>query len=174
MDEIYTAEEISTCIQSLAGKLYDHLSARENLICIAILEGAVQFAEDLLDALRAKGLHAEFATLGLSSYGSGRSSGEISVTSEIALSVSGATILLLDDIADTGQTITYAKEYLTNLGAREIVTAVLLDKGKLPDQMRASLEPLYGGLLCPDRFVVGYGMDLDGKYRDLQVIAAFD
>lgn len=172
MEQIFSADEIKDCVASLAARLQSDLGERDNLLIVAILEGALRFADDLGSALHAGGMDAERTTLGLSSYGSGTTAGKISVTSEIPVSVKGRTVLLLDDIADTGQTLLFAKKRLEMAGADRIVIVVLLDKEKLPASTHASLKPFYAGLKCPDRFVVGYGMDFDGDYRDLDFIAA--
>ncbi len=177
MEDIFSAEEIRAAVKALALKVDDWLMAQENaepLLIVAILEGALRFATDLRTALQSGGRTTELTTLGLSSYGSGKIPDDISVTSEIPMDVNGRTILLVDDIADTGNTLLYARSYLSSRGAGGIVTAVLLDKYKLEEGTRKSLEPMFSGLNCPDRFVVGYGMDLDGAHRELDVIASVD
>lgn len=177
MEEIFSAEEIKAAVKALALEVDDWLMARENaesLLIVAILEGALRFAADLKIALQSDSRTTELTTLGLSSYGSGKIPDDLSVTSQIPMNVKGRTILLVDDIADTGNTLLYARGYLNTRGASDIVTAVLLDKHKLDDGRRKALEPIFSGLSCPDRFVVGYGMDLDGSHRELDVIAAID
>lgn len=177
MEEIFSAEEIKVAVKALALEVDDWLMARENaesLLIVAILEGALRFATDLKAALQSAGRTTELTTLGLSSYGSGKIPDDVSVTSQISMSVKGRTILLVDDIADTGNTLLYAVRYLSSRGASDIVTAVLLDKHKLDEGHLKALEPIFTGLSCPDRFVVGYGMDLDGSHRELDVIAAID
>ncbi len=139
------------------------------VILIGLLKGSVVFLADLMRAIGRHSGCMDIDFMMLSSYGDGReSSGVIEVLQKVMLDVSGKTVLLVDDIADTGYTLSAAKNMMRDKGAGEVVTCVLLDK---PTRRKVDLTPDYTGFTIGDKFVVGYGMDDGGRHRCLPYIA---
>lgn len=103
----------------------------------------------------------------MSSYGAGTESREIRVLRDVESDVSGRDVILVDDILESGRTLTFARDRLTQRGARSVRVAALLDK---PSRRKSAISADYVGFECPDRFVVGYGMDMGHKWRQLPFI----
>ena len=166
IEVVFTADEIAARITGLA----DEIAASEpaNLLVVPILKGSFVFAADLIRALHRGGLRPEVDFLMLASYGAGtRSSGQIEVLRDIETALDGRTVLLIDDILESGRTLAHAKSLLQARAAATVATCVLLDK---PVTRAEPIEPDFTGFACPDSFVVGYGMDLDHKFRELPFI----
>ena len=139
--------------------------AGRDLVIVAILSGTVMFLADLLRRLNLP-LRLDF--IGVSSYRAGTESGELVFTKELRLEVRGRDVLLVDDILDTGRTLTRVTAKLRALEPRQIKICVLLDK------KARRVEPIaadYTGFVIPDEFVVGYGLDYAERYRNLPFIA---
>lgn len=130
------------------------------------------FAADLVRALHVIGISAEIDFLTLSSYGSMRvSSGKVEVVQDIRLDVTGRDVLVVDDIIDTGRTIAFVRDRLAQRGARRVAVVALCAK---PSRHKRAVEPDYVGFVCPDEFVVGYGMDVGQTYRQLPYIGVIE
>ncbi|PLW78057.1 hypoxanthine phosphoribosyltransferase [Cohaesibacter celericrescens] len=140
----------------------------KNLLVIAVLKGSFVFAADLLRALYRAGVPLEVEFMSLSSYGSGtKSTGHVKVVRDIETIVEGRDVLLIDDILESGRTLAYAKGLLTDRGASRVDIAVLLDK---PGKRVADIQGEFVGFECPDKFVVGYGMDKAHSYREVPFV----
>ena len=140
----------------------------ENLLVIAVLKGSFIFAADLFRALYRAGVPLEVEFMALSSYGTGtKSTGNVKVVRDIETDVKGRDLLLIDDILESGRTLAFAKNLLTDRGARRADIAVLLDK---PGKRVIDIEANYVGFQCPDKFVVGYGMDKAHSYREVPFV----
>jgi len=114
-------------------------------------------------------VHPRIDFITLESYYSGtESSGTVNVAKDLSLDIEGATVILVDDILDTGRTLTFAKRHLLEKGARDVRTCTLLDK---PSRRLVPCEADFVGFTIDDHFVVGYGLDYDSYYRDLPYIA---
>lgn len=138
------------------------------LLVVAVLKGSFIFAADLARALHRVGSAPEMEFLHLSSYGSGTvSSGEVKVLRDIESDVTGRDVVLVDDILESGRTLKFASDMIANRGARSVRVAALLDK---PDHRKADIQSDYTGFECPDKFVVGYGMDMGHAWRQLPFI----
>jgi hypoxanthine phosphoribosyltransferase len=138
------------------------------LLVVPILKGSFVFAADLLRAFYRAGLLPEVDFMMLASYRERTtSSGQIEVLRDIATDVRDRDVLLIDDILESGRTIAYAKDLLAARGARRVFTAVLLDK---PGHRAGEIDADFRGFICPDRFVVGYGMDMAHAYRELPFV----
>ena len=148
---------------------HDIAGARlENLLVVAVLKGSFVFAADLIRALHSVGLAPEVDFMTLSSYRKARiSSGQVSILRDMDLDVRGRHVLIVDDVLDSGRTLAFAKDLLAARGAASIQTCVLLDK-QLPRAV--NLEPDYCAFQCPNEFVVGYGMDVAHRYRELPFV----
>lgn len=166
IETIFSADQIHDRLQSLAVEI----AARrpENLLVIPILKGSFVFAADLLRALYAAGLAPEVDFLTLSSYRKSRSSsGQVSILRDLDLDVQGRHVILIDDVLDSGRTLAFAKDLIAARGATRIETCVLLDK-KAPRAV--SIEADYCAFSCPNVYVVGYGMDVAHRYRELPFV----
>ena len=155
-------------IQRRLGELAEKVTVAyegKSIVVVALLKGAILFMADLL---RRVPLTMEIECLNVASYHGGmESSGEVSFLDQKLPDVEGRSVLLLDDILDTGQTLDAVMRKLNELGAAEIKTCVLLTKDIERD---LSLEADFSGFTIGDEFVVGYGLDYQGKYRNLPYV----
>jgi hypoxanthine phosphoribosyltransferase len=147
-------------------------SKPEQLLVIAVLKGSFIFAADLIRALHVAGLAPEVEFLTLSSYREGMiSSGTVRILHDVESDVHGRDVLLIDDILESGRTLAYAKDLFAARGAKRVLTCVLLEK---PGKRAVSLQPDFVGFVCPDLFVVGYGMDVAHAYRQLPFVGVVE
>jgi hypoxanthine phosphoribosyltransferase len=143
-----------------------------DLLVVSILKGSFVFAADLIRALHDAGLSPEVEFLSLSSYRSGTvSSGEVAVLRDIDSDVSGRDVLLIDDILESGRTVAFARKMMVERGARRVGVAVLLEK---PGKRAQPIEADHVGFICPDLFVVGYGMDVAHAFRELPFVGVVE
>jgi len=141
----------------------------ERLLVVAVLKGSFIFAADLIRTLHGVGLAPEVEFITLSSYRAGTvSSGTVAILRDVESDVRGRDVLLVDDILESGRTLAYAKDLLAARGARRVLVCVLLEK---PGKRAVSLDADFVGFVCPDVFVVGYGMDVGHAFRQLPFIA---
>jgi hypoxanthine phosphoribosyltransferase len=163
---LFTAEQIAERVEALAGEIAAYSS--RDLIIIAILKGSFIFAADLIRALHREGLKPEIDFIFLASYGAGTASaGKVEVLRDVETELAGREVVIVDDILDSGRTLAFAKALLEDRGARSVKTCILLDKD-VPRS--APIVPDFVGFRCPPVFVVGYGMDLGHRYRELPFI----
>jgi hypoxanthine phosphoribosyltransferase len=156
-------QQIERRIRALAGDIEHDFRGRE-IVVIALLNGTVLFLADLIRHLNLP-LRLDF--IGVSSYGTGTRSGDLVFTKELRLDVRGRDVLLVDDILDTGRTLSRVLPKLKALKPRRIRTCVLLDK---PARRVEKLSADYIGFTIPDLFVVGYGLDFAERYRNLPFV----
>jgi len=143
-----------------------------DLLVVSILKGSFVFAADLIRALHDAGLSPEVEFLSLSSYRAGTvSTGEVRVLRDIESDVAGRDVLLIDDILESGRTIAYARDLMRSRGARRVGIAVLLDK---QGRRAQPIEADHVGFVCPDLFVVGYGMDVGHAFRELPFVGVVE
>jgi hypoxanthine phosphoribosyltransferase len=138
-----------------------------NLLVISILKGSFIFAADLIRALHGAGISPDVEFIFISSYGAGKTSGEMKVLRDIEHSVAGRDILLIDDILESGKTLKFTRELMLGRGANSVSIAVLLDKRA---RRQIEIEADFVGFTCPDSFVVGYGMDEAHAFRELPFV----
>jgi len=150
-------------------ELAKEIAARdyEDLLVISILKGSFIFAGDLIRAMHDMGLSPEVEFIFISSYGAGKTSGEVRVLRDIDNEVAGRDVLLIDDILESGKTLKFTRELMLSRGARSVSIAVLLDKSS---RRQTDLEADFVGFECPDEFVVGYGMDVAHAFRELPFV----
>ena len=140
----------------------------DRLLVVPILKGSFIFAADLLRAFYRSGLRPEVDFMMLASYRDATiSSGHVQVLRDIETDVRGRDVLLIDDILESGRTLAYAKDLIAARGAKRPMTAVLLDK---PGRRAGEIEADFKGFNCPDKFVVGYGMDMAHAFRELPFV----
>ncbi len=163
---LITEAELRDCVQALGKAITADYRGRE-LVLIAVLKGATIFFADLT---RAIDLPLTIDFMSLASYGAGQvSSGTIRILKDLDESIAGKHVLIIDDIIDTGLTLQYLLPNLAARGPTDLNICVLLDK---PARRRVDLPIKYKGFAVPDTFVVGYGLDYQGRYRNLPFIAA--
>jgi hypoxanthine phosphoribosyltransferase len=167
-DVLFTPAKIEQRVNQLVDSMAPDCHA-ENFAMIGILRGSFMFLADLVRDLHQHGVHPRIDFIMLESYYSGtESTGTVHVAKDISLDVQGATVLLVDDILDSGRTLSFARNHLQEKGAKEIKTCALLDK---PSCRVVPFMADYVGFTIEDAFVVGYGLDYDGYYRELPYIA---
>ena len=143
-------------------------SKPHRLLVVPVLKGSFVFAADLIRAMHRAGLSPEIDFMMLASYrDKTRSSGKVEVLRDIETPVEDRDVLLIDDILESGRTLAYAKDLLAARGASSVETAVLLEK---PGHLAANIEADHRGFVCPDKFVVGYGMDMAHQFRELPFV----
>jgi hypoxanthine phosphoribosyltransferase len=159
-----TAEQIERRVHEMG----DEISANYPegpIYLIAILKGAFVFLADLSRAIRTPS-RIEF--MGISSYGRGKtSSGQVRVTKDLDVSIEGHHVLIVEDIVDSGVTLTYLLNVLEQRRPKSLAVATLLDK---PERRLRPVDVSYVGFKIPDEFVVGYGLDFAEDYRNLKDI----
>ncbi len=161
---LLSEDEIRAKVQEMGKKLTEDYKGK-NLLLVTVLKGAVVFLADLM---RQIDVPAEIDFMVVSSYGSGvKSSGVVKIIKDLDIPLAGKDILIVEDILDSGMTLSYIKELLQSRGPRSIRIATLLDK---PARRKVDLQADYVGFEVPDEFVVGYGLDFDEKYRNLPYI----
>lgn len=137
----------------------------ETVFLVGILNGSVFFLTELAQKMT---IPVEIDFMAASSYGSGmESSGRVLVTKDLERSIEGKRVIIIEDIVDTGQTLHLLVEMLMARNPKSLELAVLLDK---PSRRKVCLDADYIGFQIPDKFVVGWGLDYDQKYRDLPFI----
>ncbi len=130
---------------------------------VSILKGAFIFVADLVRALKRSSVRIEF--MAISSYGNQKtSSGQVKVTRDLDVNIEGQQVLIVEDIIDSGVTLSYLKRLLEQRHPKSLAIATLLDK---PERRLAHVDVKYIGFQIPDEFVVGYGLDYAEDYRNL-------
>jgi hypoxanthine phosphoribosyltransferase len=160
---LITDQQIAKRIKTLAREIERDFRGRE-MVVVSLLNGTVLFLADLIRHLN---LPLRLDCIGVSSYGLGTESGELVFTKELRLDVRGRDVLLVDDILDTGRTLSRVLPKLQALKPRRIKTCVLLDK---PSRRIEKITADYIGFTIPDFFVVGYGLDFAERYRNLPFV----
>ena len=160
---LITEQQIARRIHAMSREIEHDFRGRETVV-VALLNGTVMFLGDLVRNLSFP-LRLDF--MGVSSYGAGTESGELVFTKELRLDVHRRHVLLVDDILDTGKTLSRVLEKLRALKPKSIRTCVLLDK---KDRRLEDVEADYVGFAIPNLFVVGYGLDFAERYRNLPFV----
>lgn len=164
-------DKIAKRVDEMAAEITRDFSG-QSIIFVGVLKGAAIFLADLSRAVK---LEATFDFIGVSSYGNRPSphqelksgwdsTGEVRLTKDVDQSMKGKNVILVEDILDTGLTLTYLKKLLEAHQPRSLKIAALLDK---PSRRKLPLEGDYVGFKIPDEFVVGYGLDYAERYRNL-------
>lgn len=166
LEVIFSEESISTRLSELAGEIAGRNLERP--LVVAVLKGSFVFAADLIRALYKAGLEPEVDFLTLSSYRKSRtSSGKVEILRDLDLEVEGRNVLLIDDVLDSGRTLVFAKDLISARGAKSILTCVLLEK-TVPRAVNVAAD--FRAFECGDEFVVGFGMDVEHRYRELPFV----
>ncbi|MEG1475782.1 MAG: hypoxanthine phosphoribosyltransferase [Longicatena sp.] len=158
---LVTQEEIVVRCKELGNQItQDYKEKGEVPLLVALLKGSVPFLAEIIKHID---LDIEFDFMDVSSYQGTRSIGDIKIVKDLDCSVKDVSILLVEDIVDTGRTLKEVTRLLKNKGAKEVKVVSLLDK---PECRVADIKPEYIGFRIPNEFVVGFGLDYNQKYRN--------
>jgi len=161
---LLTEEQISDRIAAIAAEIDEAYQGRD-LLLVGVLNGAVMVMADLARALS---IHANMDWMAVSSYGSGTtSSGVVRILKDLDGDVEGRDILIVEDILDSGLTLSWL---LKNLRSRKPASLEIFTLMRKPDALKVDVEPRYVGFDIPNEFVVGYGLDYAQRYRNLRCV----
>lgn len=165
---LFSAEEIKTRVAEL-GKILTEDYKNKNPLLICPLKGSIMFFSDIVREIK---IPCEIDFMTVSSYNSNTvSSGEIKILKDPTENINGRHVLIIEDIIDTGLTLYNLKKMLSGRNPESLKICTLLDK---PSRRIADIKGDYCGFVIPDKFVVGYGMDLNEKYRNLPFIGIYE
>jgi len=165
IDPLFSAEAIARRNAEMAAEIA--AAAPRNLLVLPILKGSFVFAADMIRALYRANVAPEVEFITVSSYGGELTSGPVRLLHALQSPIAGRDILLIDDILESGKTLHYVSHLLLQQKPRRLMLATLLDK---PMRRQTAIEADYVGFTCPDKFVVGYGMDAAHAFRQLPFI----
>ncbi len=164
LEVLFTEEQIQRRLAELAAQIETDYQGEEVLL-VGVLKGAVMVMADLARHFRR---HVEMDWMAISSYGSGtKSSGVVRILKDLDTDINGRHVLVVEDIIDTGLTLSWLVSNLLSRVPASVEICTLLRK---PDAQRMSVDVRYVGFDIPDEFVVGYGLDYDERYRNLRSI----
>jgi hypoxanthine phosphoribosyltransferase len=166
---IVTEEQIRAKTDELAKQVAADHAAADSLLLVGVLKGALMFMADFARALGRYGPPVELEFMAVSSYGQGAtSSGVVRILKDLDRDIAGRNVIVVEDIVDSGLTLSWLLKYLASRGASSIDVVTLLRK---PDAVRVPLDVRYVGFDIPTEFVVGYGLDYAERYRELADVA---
>ena len=161
---LFSEEQLKNRVQEIARQITADYQGKE-IMLISVLRGSFVFMADLC---RAIDLPCTLDFMAVSSYGKGtKSSGQVQITKDLSEDITDRHIIVVEDILDSGNTLSYLLKILENRHPASIRLCTLLDK---PDRRVKPVEVHYSGFTIPDAFVVGYGLDFDQHYRQLPYI----
>jgi hypoxanthine phosphoribosyltransferase len=161
---IATEAELKERVAQLAAQV-DADYQGKNILLVGVLKGAIMAMADLTRAMQS---HIEMDWMAVSSYGSGtKSSGVVRILKDLDRDITGRNVLIVEDIVDTGLTLSWLRANLLSRGAADVQILTILRK---PEAAKVEVECKYVGFDIPKDFVVGYGLDFDEKYRNLSFI----
>lgn len=162
--ELFTKEELAAIVSRMGREIsWDYRG--KNLLMVSVLKGSVVFMADLMRAVT-EPLSIDFMVV--SSYGKGaKTSGVVKIVLDLNIPLEEYDLLIVEDILDSGKTLSYLREVLEARSPKSIRICTLFDK---PERREADVTPDYVGARIPDAFIVGYGLDYAGKYRNLPFV----
>jgi hypoxanthine phosphoribosyltransferase len=167
-DIVVSPDELQRRVSELGAEISRDYSGRE-LFLMGVLKGAIFFVADLM---REIDVHCELDFMAVSSYGSlTNSSGVVRILKDLDVPIEGRDVLIIEDIVDSGLTLGYLLRSLRSRNPRSLEVCALLVKRQ---RRKVELPIRYVGFEIPDRYVVGYGLDLEQRYRNLPYVAALD
>ena len=166
LEVLYSEHEIEARVKELGAEITAEYAGKD-LVLVSVLKGSCVFLADLMRAIDLK-LAIDF--MAVSSYKDGtRSTGDVEILKDLSNSIRGKDVLVVEDIIDTGLTLSRLLDILGSRGANSIKLASFLDKPE--PRIKTELAIDYTGFVVPNKFVVGYGLDAAGRYRNLPFIA---
>lgn len=158
---LVTKESLEEKVKELGERISRDYEGKE-LVLIGVLKGGVVFFADLIRHIT---IPIEMDFISVSSYGnSTKSSGVVRIIKDIDIDITGKYVLIVEDLVDTGLTLKYLKDLFEDRGPVDVKVCTALDK---PSRRKVEVPIAYNGITIPDKFVVGYGLDFGGKYRNL-------
>jgi|SRR5208283_603906 len=161
LETLLSAEMIAARVAEMGAQISADYGDRP-LVLVGVLKGSFMFMADLIRHIRCP-THIEF--IGAKSYAGTSTSGEVQLTKDLDKPIEGEDVLLVEDIVDTGLTLNYLRQMLAQRGPASLRTVAFLDK---PSRRRIEVHADYVGFRIEDRFVVGYGLDFEQRYRNLR------
>jgi len=168
LNEMISEEEIKQRVCELGRQISADYKGK-NVLAVGVLKGSVIFMSDLVREM--EGVHVEIDFLSVSSYQGTQSTGSVRVLHDLTQSIEDVHVLIVEDILDTGNTLHYLTDMLKARKPASMKLVALLDK---PERRKADISLDYQGFEIPDEFVVGYGLDYDGYYRNLKNICTVE
>jgi hypoxanthine phosphoribosyltransferase len=164
-EKLYSAEEIKRLVAKMAAEINAAYPANEEIICVGVLKGAWIFHADLVRALN-RDVRVDF--IRASSYGGGtKTSGVVRILKDIEVDIRDKHVLLIEEIIDSGRTLSFIKQRLQSSSPKSVKIAALFDK---KERREVECIPDFIGQEVENHFIVGYGLDWDEKYRNLDAI----
>ena len=161
---LFTEKELSQKTAELAQMVNEEYKDKD-FIMVTVLKGGFMFAADLM---RKMNIHVNINFIAVSSYGaSAKSSGAVKIIKDLDSDVNGKHVLIVEDIVDTGLTLSYLKQLILSRGAKSVKICTIMNK---PARRKVDIDIEYVGFEVPDEFVVGYGLDYCEKYRNLPYV----
>ncbi len=161
---LFSEEKIASIVRNMGRQISEDYVGK-NLFMVSVLKGSLVFMADLM---RAVTIPCSIDFLSVSSYGNGTaSSGEVRILKDLDCSLEGKDLLIVEDILDSGMTLSFLLKTLSARNPASIRLCTFLDK---PERRRVDIRPDYVGAEVPDKFIVGYGLDYAEKYRNLPYI----
>ena len=161
---LLSEEEIKDIVKRLGKQITEDYKGK-NLLVVSVLKGSIMFMADLMREIK---IHCKIDFMAVSSYGSGtQTSGSVKIIKDLSIDLKGYDILIVEDILDSGVTLSNLKKMLELREPKSVKICTFLDK---PERRKADIVADYTGAQVPDEFVVGYGLDYDEKYRNLSYV----
>ncbi|WP_101698159.1 hypoxanthine phosphoribosyltransferase [Clostridium minihomine] len=161
---LFSEKQLSEIVRGLGERISKDYEGK-NLLVVSVLKGSFVFMADLTRAIT---IPCRIDFMAVSSYGAGtRSSGVVKITKDLDLPLAGYDLLVVEDILDSGVTLSYIRELLQSRGPESIRICTLFDK---PERRTAPIKADYVGTVVPDEFIVGYGLDYNETYRNLPYV----
>ena len=172
LEELISENDVKLKIRELAEQISNSIPESDQpIILLGILKGSVHFLSDLSRTLWELGRECQLEFMQVSSWhGATSSSGVVQIKKDIDSSIENRDVVIVEDILDTGRTLSHLRDLLGTRHPKSLQICTLLSK---PDARIVNVECEYIGFQIPDKFVVGYGLDFDERYRNLQYIAVF-
>lgn len=163
---LITEEAIAARVRELGAEMHAAYPAGEAIVLVSVLKGSLVFVADLMRAIPR---NVEIDLMEVSSYGGGstESSGKVRILKDLSGSIEGRNVVIVEDIIDTGLTLSYLTTYLEGRNPRSVRIATLLNK---PARRLVDIPVTWTGFEIPDEFVVGYGLDFGEHYRNLRYV----
>ena len=169
IEVLYSREQIADRVEELGAEITKAYAGTNELVLVGILKGSVIFFSDLIREIDLT-VRCEF--MGISSYGTEtKSSGVVKITSDLTTAIEGKDVLIVEDIVDTGLSMNYLRENFATRKPNSVKICSLLDK---PSNRKIPIDVDFVGFEIPNLFVIGYGLDLAGHYRNLPYVGVYN